>query len=71
MSLMILIRTQHWDNWNYYHYITFCIFENNPDIKTTCDWFAMNIYYVPNRGKMFYIIIKQLHKNWMISIKYS
>ena len=45
--------------------------ENNPDIRTTCDWFAMNIYYVPNRGKMFYIIIKQLHKNWMISIKYS
>ena len=27
------------------------ITEYHPDVKTTCDWFAMNIYYVPNRGK--------------------
>ena len=27
------------------------ITECNPGVKTTCDWFAMNIYYVVNRGK--------------------
>ena len=34
MSLMILTRTQHWDNWNYYmyHYITICIFVEHFDM---------------------------------------
>ena len=27
------------------------ITEYNPDVKTMCEWFARNIYYVPNRGK--------------------
>ena len=27
------------------------ITEYNPDVKTTCDWFGMDIYNVPNRGK--------------------
>ena len=27
------------------------ITEYNPDVKTMCDWFAMDIYNVPNRGK--------------------
>ena len=34
MSLMILIRAQHWDNWDYYmyHYITICIFVEHFDM---------------------------------------
>ena len=36
------------------------ITENNPDIKTTCDWFAMNIYYVPNHGKNVWYYYKTI-----------
>ena len=42
----------------YKYSLTFFLFvgnllitEYNPDVKTLCDWFARNIYYVPNRGK--------------------
>ena len=48
------------------------ITEYNPDVKTTCDWFAMNIFFkFLTVVKMFGIITKQLHKNWLISARYS